>query len=114
MIVRVAKMFVVISALISGSVTSAAQPVIDVPWGNEVIEVDPSICPIQALVIDRTTYERLGKPTRATVRVVVLVPVENGGYAIAATPPPIVAKEEYDVEIGTVMCFTPVTEGGSS
>ena len=62
---------------------AAAQGPVDVPWGDETIQLDPALGPVQVLVTETTTIDRLGQPTQIRVNAVVLVQTEDG-YAIAA------------------------------
>ena len=62
---------------------AAAQASVDVPWGDETIEIDPALGPVQTLITGMTTIERLGQPEQIRVKAVVLVQTDDG-YAIAA------------------------------
>src|SRR3990167_1035982 len=74
---------VIIAALIlAGGIASAARgqdapATVDVPWGSETIEVDPTLCAVQGLTVGRHLDEWVDRPTRVTVDVVVLVPTKD-------------------------------------
>jgi len=108
---------VIIAALIlAGGIASAARgqdapATVDVPWGSETIEVDPTLCAVQGLTVGRHLDEWVDRPTRVTVDVVVLVPTKDG-YAIAADLKNIPAKGAWDgLTLGTTLCLTPVEVG---
>ena len=105
---------IIAALLIASGLASAARGqdsdanVVEVAWGNEIIEVDASLCQVQGLTVGRHLDEWVDKPTRVTVDVVVLVPAKDG-YTVAADLKNLPAKGAWDgLALGSVLCLTPV------